>query len=116
MWSHTAFDVPMWSHTAFLQNYTLNVSNKVISLSCSYVTTHPVTIIGQWDDSELADQIFSLQILTVNNTVSTYLCMQCVAQEILIVEKALGNFHFILRLEMHVQNFIALLARSDPVA
>jgi len=105
----------MWSHTAFLQNNTL-VSNKSISLPCSYVTTHPVTVTGQWYDYELADQIFSLQILTINNTISTYLCMQCVAQEILIVEKALGNFHFIFRLEMHVQNFITLLARSDPVA
>jgi hypothetical protein len=75
-----------------------------------------VTITEQWDDYELAEQIFGLQSLTVNNTVSTYLCMQCVAQEILIVEKTLGNFHFILRLEMHVQNFIALLAGSDPVA
>jgi len=106
----------MWSHTAFLQNNTLNVSNKIISLSYSHVITYPAPKTGQRDDYELANQTFSLQILTINNTVSTYLCVQCVAQEILIVEKTLGNFHFILRLEMHVQNFITLLARSDPVA
>jgi hypothetical protein len=57
--SHTAFDEPTQSHTAFLQNNTLNVSNKIISLSCSHVTTYPVTITGQWDVYELAEQIFS---------------------------------------------------------
>jgi hypothetical protein len=46
----------------------------------------------------------------------THLCIQSVAQETLIVEKTLSNFHFIFRFEMHVQNFITLLSWSDPVA
>jgi len=46
----------------------------------------------------------------------THLCIQCVTQEILIVQETLGNSHFILRLEMHIQNFITPLSRSDPVA
>jgi hypothetical protein len=54
--------------------------------------------------------------LTTHYSLLTHLSIQGVAQEILIVQKTLGNFHFILRLEMHIQNFVTFLSRSDPVA
>lgn len=61
-------------------------------------------------------QTFFMGMTTAHYSLFTHLCIQGVSQEILIVEKTLGNFHFIFRFEMHIQNFITLLSRSDPVA
>lgn len=107
MWEEVVLTKIIHFHRRTTENHDQSHSGVLISGQNS----NPVS-----PEYEAGLQTFCVGTTTAHYSLFTYLSIQGVAQKILIVEKTLGNLHFIFRFEMHIQNFITLLSRSDPVA